>query len=235
MSRRDVESIERLVSGMGHELRTPLTVIIGFTDLLLMEFPGPLNDAQRQQLEQIASAGRTMLGMTDNLVELARLELGEIELQVATSALGPILEDVRSATLARATEKGLSLEVGSPSPDPCETDPRVLRRIVELLVANALTYTDTGGVTIHVREAGPPGAVRIEVVDSGPGISEHDLAMLFRPFDRAASDAGGGERRGIGLGLCLGRRLADLLGAEIAVASEVGRGTTASVTLPGSR
>jgi signal transduction histidine kinase len=234
VSRRDVESIDGLVSGMGHELRTPLNAIIGFTDLLLMELPGPLNDAQRQHLAQIGTAGRTMLGMTDNLVELARLELGEIELQVAPSALGPILDDVRSAYLAQAAEKGLSLEVESPSPDPCETDPKVLRRIVELLVANALAFTDTGGVTIHVREAGAPGAVRIEVVDSGPGISEHDLAMLFRPFDRAASDAGG-ERRGMGLGLCLGRRLADLLGAEIAVASEVGRGTTGSVTLPGSR
>ena len=112
MSRRDVESIDGLVAGMGHELRTPLNAIIGFTDLLLMELPGPLNDAQRQHLAQIGSAGRTMLGMTDNLVELARLELGEIELQVAPSALGPILDDVRSAYLARAAEKGLSLEVG---------------------------------------------------------------------------------------------------------------------------
>ena len=130
---------------MGHELRTPLNAIIGFTDLLLMELPGPLNDAQRQHLAQIGSAGRTMLGMTDNLVELARLELGEIELHVAPSALGPILDDVRSASLARAAEKGLSLEVETTDAGPHETDPRVLRRIVELLVANALAFTERAG------------------------------------------------------------------------------------------
>ena len=199
MSGRDVESVDALVSGMGHELRTPLNAIVGFTDLLLMELPGPLNDAQRQHLAQIASAGRTMLGMTDNLVELARLERGEIELEVVPSTLGPILDDVRSASLAHAAQKGLALEVEPTPPDPCETDPGVLRRIVELLVANALAFTDTGGVTIRVRDGDVPGAVRIEVVDSGSGISEHDRVMLFQPFDRAASDAGD-RRRGIGLG-----------------------------------
>ena len=198
---------------MGHELRTPLNAIIGFTDLLLMELPGPLNDAQRQHLAQIGTAGRTMLGMTDNLVELARLELGEIELRVAPSSLGPILDDVRSGFLAQAAEKGLSLVVESPPPGPCETDPKVLRRIVELLVANAVAYTDTGGVTIQVREAGAPGAVRIEVIDTGPGIKPEDAERLFQRGVRGEGAGGSGA----GLGLAIVRRLCELYGWDVSM------------------
>jgi two-component system sensor histidine kinase/response regulator len=227
-----VERLDGLVAGMGHDLRTPLNLIIGFTDLLLMELPGPLNEAQRRQLTDIRSAGRAMLGMTDNLVELARLERGAVEVEVEESALAPLLDDVRSSFQAMAGEHGLSIVVEPSGADRCHTDPRVLARILGHLVANGLAYTEAGGVTLRAHDAETPGAVRIDVVDSGIGISEHDRTMLFQPFDRAAGDAGSG-RHGIGLGLLISRRLADLIGAEITVETEVGRGTTCSVTLPG--
>lgn len=230
---RVVERLDELVSGMGHELRTPLNVIIGFTDLLLMELPGPLNEAQRRQLADIRSAGWAMLGMTDNLVELARLERGEWEVELGESTLAPLFEDVRSSFQRQAAEKGIALDVERSGPDLCTTDPRVLRRILEHLVANGVAFTEAGGVTIRSHEGETPGAVRIDVVDTGVGISEHDRTMLFQPFDRAAADAGHG-RRGIGLGLFIGRRLADLLGAQLTVETEVGRGTTCTVILPGT-
>jgi signal transduction histidine kinase len=227
-----VERLDGIVSGMGHDLKTPLNVIIGFTDLLLMELPGPLNEAQRGQLTEIRSAGRAMLGMTDNLVELARLERGDLEVELGESALASVLDDVRSSFRARAEEHGLTLVVEPTGPDRCSTDPSVLARILGHLVANGLAYTEAGGVILRARQAETPGTVRIEVVDSGNGISEHDRTMLFQPFDRAASDDGS-ARQGIGLGLFISRRLADLLGAEITVETVVGRGTTCSVILPG--
>jgi protein-histidine pros-kinase len=232
-SGRLAERLDGLVSSMGHDLRTPLNVIIGFTDLLLMELPGPLNDAQRRQLTDIRSAGRAMLGMTDNLVELARLERGDVEVELGESALAPVLEHVCSSFQGLADEHGLTLVVESSGPDRCHTDPRVLARILGHLVANGLAYTEVGGVILRAREAETPGAVRVEVVDTGIGISEHDRTMLFQPYDRAAGDADAG-RRGIGLGLFISRRLADLLGADIAVETVVERGTTCSVLIPGN-
>lgn len=233
MSRRGpvVERLDGLVSAMGHDLRSPLSVIIGFADLLLMELPGPLNEAQRRQLTDIRAAGRAMLGMTDSLVELARLEAGDMEIGSEESALASVLDDVRSSFQPLAEERGLTITVERSGPDRYHSDPRVLARILGHLVANGLAFTGSGGVTLRARGGETPGGVRIEVVDSGTGISEHDRTMLFQPFDRSADGSG---RQGVGLGLFISRRLAELLGAEITVQTEVGRGTTFSVMLPGT-
>jgi signal transduction histidine kinase len=230
---RVVEGLDGVMTGMGHELRAPLHVIIGFSDLLLMELPGPLNDAQRTQLTAVRSAGRAMLWLTDNLVELARLERGEVVVERRASDLLPVIDEVRSSLQARAAEKGLALEVDASGPVSCSTDPRVLGRILVQLVANGIAFTETGSVTLRAREGELPGSVQVEVVDTGVGISQHDRTMLFQPLDRAAGEGANG-RGGVALGLFISRRLADLLGAEITVESEVGRGTTCRVILPGS-
>jgi signal transduction histidine kinase len=225
-------SVDGLVVRMGHDLRSPLTAIIGFSDLLLLELPGPLNEAQRQQLTEIRSAGGTMLRLMDGLIELARLEAGAVEVQRETTVLGPFLDELRSTFTPQAEERGLTLDVDLSEPDRCLTDPRVLGRILGHLIANGLAFTEAGGVTVRVRAGTEPGRVDIAVVDTGAGISEHDRTMLFQPFDRADS-TNDPPRTGIGLGLFLSRRLAALLGAEISVESEVGRGTTCTVMLPG--
>ena len=217
---------------MGHDLRSPLTAIIGFSDLLLLELPGSLNDTQRQQLAEIRSAGGTMLRLIDDVVEAARLEAGVVEVRAETTALGPLLDEVRSTFTAEAEGRGLTLDVDPSGPDRGYTDPRILGRILGHLIANGLAFTETGGVTVRVRAGAEPGSVDIAVVDTGAGIAEHDRTMLFQPFDRATS-VGDPARTGIGLGLFLSRRLADLVGAEISVESEIGRGTTSTVTLPG--
>src|SRR5918994_6943713 len=125
-SGRLAERLDGLVSSMGHDLRTPLNVIIGFTDLLLMELPGPLNEAQRRQLRDIHAAGRAMLAMTDSLVELARVESGDLEIEPEESALGSVLDDVRSSFRPIAEERGLTITVERSGPDRCHTDPRGL-------------------------------------------------------------------------------------------------------------
>ena len=228
---RIVQGVDALLSGLGHDLRSPLNAIIGFSDLLLLELPGPLEAAQRHHLEEIRSAGGAMLRMTDALVDLARIEAGVVDVLVAPVAIAPFLEEIRSSFGAEAAARGLSLEVDPSGPDRCETDGGILARIVGHLVRNAIASTETGGVTIRAREDHAGGRVRFEVMDTGPGISDHNRAMLFQPFDRSASDR---PRQGTGLGLFVGGRLADLLGAEITV--ETGdRGSTFAVTLPGSR
>jgi len=216
---------------MGHDLRSPLTSIIGFSDLLLLELPGSLNETQRQQLAEIRSAGGTMLRLVDHVVDLARLEAGVVEVHAETTVLEPFLDELRSTFTAQAEQRGLTLDVDLSGPDRWHTDASVLGRILGHLIANGLAFTDAGGVTVRVREGTEPGRLAIDVVDTGAGISEHDRTMLFQPFDRAAS-ANEPRRTGIGLGLFLSSRLADLLGAEISVESEVGRGTTCAVLLP---
>lgn len=228
---RVLDRLDGLVAGMGHELRSPLNVIIGFSDLLLMELPGPLTEVQRRSVTDIRSAGRALLQMADNLVELARLERGEVQAELQDSALGPIFDDVRTSLQGRAAEKGLSLDLDRSGPETCHADPRLLARILTHLVANGIAFTETGGVVVRAREHEAPRGVRVEVVDSGIGISEHDRRMLFQPFDRAAGDLTTG-RQGVGLGLFISRRLADLMGAELTVETEIGRGTTCSVILP---
>jgi protein-histidine pros-kinase len=227
---RDLNGPDALLSALGHDLRSPLNVIIGFNDLLLLELPGPLNETQRHQLTEMRSAADAMLRMTDGLVELARIELGAVPVKPYDAPLESLLEDVQASFQAEADQRGLALAVERAGPDRCHTDVNVLGRILRHLVSNALASTETGVVTVRVAEEAD-GRVRIEVVDTGSGISEHDRTMLFQPFDRAVSDR---PRQGIGLGLFLSRRLADLLGAEIRVETEPGRGSTFGVLLAGA-
>jgi signal transduction histidine kinase len=209
-----------------------MNAIIGFSDLLLLELPGPVNETQRRQLVEIRTAGGTMLRLIDEVVELARLEAGVV-VQAETTVLEPFLDELVSTFTSQAEERGLTLDVDPSGPDRCHTDPRVLGLILGHLIANGLAFTETGGVTVRVRAGTEPASVDIAVVDTGAGIPEHDRTMLFQPFDRAAS-VGDPPRTGIGLGLFLSHRLADLVDAHISVESEIGRGTTCTVTIPGS-
>jgi signal transduction histidine kinase len=172
-----------------------------------------------------------MLRMTDALVDLARVEVGAVQVEVAPVSLGPFLDEIRASFQAMAAERGLTLGVDPSGSDRCQTDAGVLARILSHLVRNGISATESGGVTIRA-EQHPGGRVRIEVVDTGTGISEHDRAMLFRPFDRSASDL---PRQGTGLGLFVSRRLADLVGAELTMETEIGRGSTFGIVVPGDR
>jgi protein-histidine pros-kinase len=223
--------VDALLSTLGHDLRSPLNAIIGFSDLLRLELPGPLNEAQRHGVAEIRAAGDAMLRMTDALVDLARVEVGAVQVEVAPVSLGPFLDEIRASFQAMAAERGLTLGVDPSGSDRCQTDAGVLARILSHLVRNGISATESGGVTIRAEEH-PGGRVRIEVVDTGTGISEHDRAMLFRPFDRSASDL---PRQGTGLGLFVSRRLADLVGAELTMETEIGRGSTFGIVVPGDR
>lgn len=225
------ERLDRLLAGAGHALRTPLTAVLGFTEILLTELPGPLNDEQRHQLRNVRS-GALLLEMTiDNLLDLVRIETGTMQVPLEHVDLGSVVSEVRAELQRFADEKELSLEVEIPAGMTCLTNERALSRILANLTSNAIFFTDSGGVHILGVPSNGVGTARVDVVDTGMGLPELERERLFEPFERGPAHSHG-SRGGAGLGLHVSRRLADLLGSEIVVQSRAGRGSRFSVILP---
>lgn len=225
---------DRFLAAMSHELKTPLTAIIGFTGVLLMKISGPLVEAQVRQLELIRASARSLLTLITDLLDLARLESGKSELQKGPVEGREVLEEVMRELSAQAEGKGLEMEVGEDcSGVVVETDRRYLRQILANLMSNAVKYTDQGKVVGRVWQERDGGreVVRFGVKDTGIGIGEEDITRLFSEFWRG-SGASGQRKEGSGLGLYLSQRLALLLGGRITVQSELGRGSTFTLTLP---
>lgn len=225
------ERLDRLLAGAGHSLRTPLNAVLGFTEVLLMELPGPVNDEQRRQLRNVRSGALLMEMTIDNLLDLARIETGTMQVPLEQVDVGSVVSDVRAELQRFADEKDLSLEVEIPAGMTCLTNGRALGRILVNLTSNAIFFTDTGGVQILGVPSDGVGTARVDVVDTGMGLPELERERLFEPFERGPAQSDGG-RGGAGLGLYVSRRLADLLGSEIVVQSRAGRGSRCSVILP---
>ncbi len=225
------EQLDRLLAGAGHSLRTPLNSVLGFTEILLMELPGSLNEEQRRQLHNVRSGALQMDMTIDNLLDLVRIETGLMHLPVETVDLGAVVDEVRSELQRFADEKGLSLEVEIPSGMTCLANGRALSRILANLISNAISFTDAGGVQILGVASDGVGTARVDIIDTGIGFPESEHARLFEPFERGPAPEGD-TRGGAGLGLQVSCRLADLLGTEIVVQSRPGRGSRFSLILP---
>lgn len=217
---------------MSHELRTPLTGILGYTDLLLMGIPRRVPEEVRRQIGQIDANARHLLELIEEVLLLSRIE-GRHEVPHSEPIDARVIaREMASRFEPRAVEKGLRFEVGLPDhPVPVETDPGMVRRILTSLLGNAVKFTDEGRVDLVV-EPSPEGAV-FRVTDTGPGIPAKDQARIFQPFTQVESPL---TRRkgGTGLGLTIALRLARLLGGDISVESDVGRGSTFTLRLPNS-
>jgi protein-histidine pros-kinase len=217
---------------MSHELRTPLNAIIGFTGLLLMKLHGPLTGDQERQLAMVQSSGKHLLSLINDLLDLARIESGKVELQLEPVACKPVLHEVVSTLQPMATAKHLALVL-----DPVDTelrvqaDPRALQQILLNLSNNALKFTSAGLVRVSARVI-PTDAARVElsVEDTGAGISEADLARLFEAFTQVG-DAAHRKIECTCLGLHLSRKLAELMDGHIEVVSTVGRGSCFTLVL----
>ena len=226
----------RFLAAMSHELRTPLTAVLGFADLLAKETADP---DRREMARQIRSNGSHLLTLLNDVLDLSKVEAGKLEVARESVALVPLVEEVRSLMNVRAAERDLRLEVDylGPVPRTVETDPVRLRQCLLNLVSNGIKFTDRGRVRLDVRflpgdpagdgeRAGTHGPrVRFDVTDTGVGMTEAQLAGLFRPFGQVDEQA---ERRagGTGLGLAITKRLAEMLGGEVRVESEPGAGST---------
>ena len=221
---------DRFLASMSHELRTPLNAVIGFTGTLLMKLPGPLNVEQEQQLRTIQSSARHLLSLINDMLDLAKIESGKVELKVEPVESQTIVQEVAGGLRSFATEKGLALTLDLPPDDIMVlADRRTLSQVLINLVNNAIKYTEKGFV--HVELGAADSTVEFSVSDSGIGIRPDDLAKLFEAFSQVDRST---TRRfeGAGLGLYLSRRLAALLGGRIDVESEYGKGSRFSLVLP---
>jgi signal transduction histidine kinase len=224
------ERLDRLLAGAGHQLRTPLNSVLGFTEILLMGLPGPLNEEQRRQLHNVRSGARLLETTIDNLLDLMRIESGTLNVRLELVDVGSVVNEVCSTIQHIAKEKDLTLDVEIPAGMTWCTNRRAFGRILMNLTSNALAFTDSGGVQILGVLGDGVVSARVDIVDTGIGLREAERDRLFEPFERGSARGEGG-RGGAGLGLNVSRRLADLLGADIAAESTVGRGSTFSLIL----
>jgi signal transduction histidine kinase len=214
---------------MSHELRTPLNSVVGYSELLLLETKGPLTEPQREFVRRIQTSASHQLRLIDELLTYTRLEVGREEVRLIATDVRRIVTDVLEFVRPEADRKGLSLREDVPDSSlQTVTDPARVRQIVLNLVGNAAKFTDRGEIV--VRAESRDGCISVEVRDAGPGIPEAELERIFEPFTQV--EVGGGRKGGTGLGLSIARRLAELLGGRLTVASRVGTGSTFTLELP---
>jgi len=220
------------LANMSHELRTPLNGIIGFTEFLVDEKPGPLNARQKEYLTDVHNSAKHLLQLINDVLDLAKVEAGRLELNPETFPLAKAIEEVCAVVKGIAHKKCVDIEcVVAPELGEVTLDQQKLKQVCYNLLANAVKFTDSGG-TVEITVL-PCEMERFEVrvKDTGIGIKREDIQRLFREFEQLET---GTARRfeGSGLGLALTRKLVEFQGGTIGVESDYGKGSTFMVTLP---
>jgi signal transduction histidine kinase len=218
------------LASMSHELRTPLNAIIGFSEVLREEMFGPVNEKQAEYLDDILSSGNHLLSLINDVLDLSKVEAGQVELEVGPFSLREALERGVVMVREQATEEGVQVELSAgPEVDVVEGDERRIKQVIFNLLSNAVKFTPTGG-EVDVNAIRVNGEVRVSVADTGPGIASKDHERIFEEFQQ--TDAGLERLEGTGLGLALSKRLVELHGGRIWLESELGKGSTFVFTLP---
>jgi len=224
-----IRAKDRFLATMSHELRTPLNAVIGFTGTLLMRLPGPLTDDQAWQLRTVQSSAQHLLALINDLLDLAKIESGKVELHFEAVSCRTIASEVLVALKPAALTKGLTVDLDAPDAFIVRTDRRAVHQILLNLAGNAIKFTRKGGVRLVL--SGGERAVRIAGVDTGVGIRSEDHARLFAAFEQLETTAIQ-RHEGSGLGLHVSRKLSALLGAHIECDSEFGHGSCFTLVLP---
>ena len=215
---------------MSHELRTPLNAIIGYTSLIADEIVGPVSPAQQTQLGRVKTGARHLLSLIEQILSLSRLEAGKEEVIVEHVDIREIARETAALVEPAAMSKQLRFEVKMPlRPVEIDSDPTKVRQIMLNLLGNAVKFTESGFVELALEEDG--AGVTIRVRDSGEGIAPEHAERIFEPFWQVGQTRYA-RAAGTGLGLSVSRQLARLLGGDITVESELGRGSTFTVRLP---
>jgi signal transduction histidine kinase len=246
------------LANISHELRTPLNAIVGFVELLKDGVYGELSPRQVPPVDRIAASANHLRHLVDQVLDIAKIAAGRLEVHPEMIVLRPFVLNIASELESLVNERGLSLSISVAASLPrLRTDPTHLRQILVNLIGNAVKYTPSGGVAVRARLVGAPTNdaqrrntpedpslltrapdarlvwVALQVIDTGVGIAPADQARIFEEFEQVnAGPRSESMQRGTGLGLSISRRLARLLGGEIGVESEVGKGSTFTVWLP---
>jgi signal transduction histidine kinase len=230
-----LEELNRLKSeflaSMSHELRTPMNAIIGYSSLLLDRVYGEISSKQEQGLKRIETNGKNLLQLINNILDLSKLSAGRMSTFVESCNLSEIIDEVISTTECLARERKLTLTTDVKESILLKTDKTKLKQVLINLVGNAIKFTHQGGIAIKVEMLSDPSRVRLYVQDSGIGIKEEDLPLLFEEFKQLDSSSTR-EYGGTGLGLSISKKIVELLGGTIQVRSTVNVGSTFIVTLP---
>ncbi len=218
------------LANMSHELRTPLNAILGFSSMMQRERDLP--EGQSVKLDIINRSGEHLLNLINDVLEIARIESGRLEIKIAPLDLGALIRDVTDLMRLRAEEKGLWLNMDQSSEFPRYVmgDEVRMRQILVNLIGNAVKFTSQGGITIrfNIRQNRKKHLL-IEVEDTGPGISENDQKRMFKPFVQVGRQA---AQMGSGLGLAISRQFVEMMGGSLGVTSTLGKGSIFSVDLP---
>jgi signal transduction histidine kinase len=216
---------------MSHELKTPLNAVIGYSEML-MEDPDADAKARHADLARIRSAGQHLLGLINEVLELARLEAGRTDLRLEEVDVPTLAQEAAVGLSAVAQKNGNTLEVHcSPAVGPMLTDPAKLRRILLTLLGNGLKFTEKGRVRLDVEPAADGTHLLFRVSDTGIGMNEAQLSRLFQPFMQADGSTTR-KHGGAALGLTLTKRYCEMLGGSLAVESTPGAGTVFTAELP---
>ena len=229
--RKTVEARDLFLANMSHELRTPLNGIIGFAEFLADEKPGPLSPKQKEYLEDILHSGKHLLHVINDVLDLAKVEAGKMELTAEVFSIAKAVDDVYAALELTAQKKQLQIKIGlDPEFDEVTLDRNRFKQVLYNLFSNAVKFTDEGGSVEVVTTKIDHNRFRLVVADTGIGIKPEDLKRLFKQFEQINS----GQRRGqgTGLGLALTRRIVELQSGSIDVESEFGKGTRFTIVLP---
>jgi signal transduction histidine kinase len=224
---------------MSHELRTPLNAIGGYVDLLALEIRGPLVDAQREDLRRIKKSGQHLLSLINDILNLAKIESGQLDLHVRDVPLAAVFENVDTLVAPQLNSKGITYVF--PQCDPMlhvRADSDKLQQILLNVLSNACKFTSAGGrvtVDCDVKGGGDHGSgamVAIAVRDTGRGIAQDKLEKIFEPFVQIDRHLTGVSQQGVGLGLAISRDLARSMSGDLVAESAIGVGTTFVLTVP---
>jgi signal transduction histidine kinase len=220
----------QFLANMSHELRTPLNAILGYTELVLDNVYGEMPEKARGVLERVERNGRHLLGLINDVLDLSKIEAGQLTLSVSEYSLKNVIQTVFSAVEPLAAEKKITFWIDvAPDLPQGRGDERRLTQVLLNLVGNAIKFTDVGEVSI--RGSSTNGAFNVAVRDTGPGISPADQAKLFQEFQQADNSITR-KKGGTGLGLAISRRIIELHRGKIWVDSNVGQGSTFAFTIP---
>src|SRR6266700_4856727 len=220
----------QFLANMSHELRTPLNAILGYTELILDSVYGEMPEKARSVLDRVQRNGRHLLGLINDVLDLSKIEAGQLALSLADYSLKNVIQTVFSAVEPLANQKQIVLKIEvTPELPQGRGDEQRLTQVLLNLVGNAIKFTDTGEVLIKGFSAN--GSFNVAVRDTGPGIADSDQAKIFEEFQQA-DNSSTRQKGGTGLGLAIAKRIIEMHGGRLWVESSLGQGSTFSFTLP---